>query len=117
MPSSACAPRSPMKQAEAYFSVDVETSGPIPGEYSLLSLGACKVDDPSVTFYLEFRPLSDRADPTALEVSGLDLAVLSRTGTEPGTAMRSFKHWISANSQAESPVFVGFNASFDWSFV
>jgi uncharacterized OsmC-like protein len=26
---------------ERFYSVDVETSGPIPGDYSLLSIGAC----------------------------------------------------------------------------
>ncbi|MFL1482375.1 3'-5' exonuclease, partial [Pseudomonas grimontii] len=29
-----------MHPDELYVSVDVETSGPIPGEYSLLSIGA-----------------------------------------------------------------------------
>jgi ribonuclease T len=28
---------------ECLISVDVETSGPIPGDYSMLSLGACVV--------------------------------------------------------------------------
>ncbi|RLA29121.1 MAG: 3'-5' exonuclease, partial [Gammaproteobacteria bacterium] len=35
---------------EVYLSVDVETSGPIPGEYSLLTIGACDVSDPKQTF-------------------------------------------------------------------
>ena len=30
---------------EIFISVDVETAGPIPGEFSLLSIGACDVDD------------------------------------------------------------------------
>lgn len=29
---------------EVFVSVDIETAGPIPGEYSLLSIGACDVD-------------------------------------------------------------------------
>jgi uncharacterized OsmC-like protein len=28
---------------KTYISVDVETSGPTPGDYSLLSIGACLV--------------------------------------------------------------------------
>jgi hypothetical protein len=43
---------------ERYFSVDIESSGPIPGKYSMLSLGACAVDDPDVAFYVEFKPTS-----------------------------------------------------------
>ena len=28
---------------DTYISVDIEASGPVPGEYSMLSLGACVV--------------------------------------------------------------------------
>ena len=31
------------EDSTCYISVDIETSGPIPGDYSLLSLGACVV--------------------------------------------------------------------------
>ena len=31
---------------DLFVSVDVETAGPIPGEYSLLAIGACLVDAP-----------------------------------------------------------------------
>src|SRR3989338_204813 len=41
-----------------YVSFDVETSGSSPGKYSMLSLGACLVDDPSITFYRELKPIS-----------------------------------------------------------
>lgn len=36
---------------EVFISVDVETSGPILGEYSLLSIGACLVGGRDKTFY------------------------------------------------------------------
>ena len=39
-----------VKKSEIFVSIDVETSGPIPGEYSLLSIGACLVSDPDTTF-------------------------------------------------------------------
>ena len=63
---------------ERYISVDVETAGPIPGEYSLLSLGACVVGHPDDTFYVEFKPLNDNAIPEALRVSGFRLEDLAR---------------------------------------
>ena len=44
-------------KSELYISVDVETSGPIPVEFSLLSLGACIVGNTSKTFYAEIKPL------------------------------------------------------------
>lgn len=39
--------------ADAYFSVDVETAGPVPGLYSMLSFGACVVGEPESSFYAE----------------------------------------------------------------
>jgi len=41
---------------EVFISTDVETSGAIPGEFSLLSIGACHVDDEALTFYCELQP-------------------------------------------------------------
>ena len=51
---------------EAYVSVDIEASGPIPGDYSLLAIGACLVDEPDQTFYRELKPMSDRFVADAL---------------------------------------------------
>lgn len=106
------------RKTEVFVSVDVETAGPIPGEYSLLSIGACVVDDPAKTFSCELKPINRNADPKALEVSGLSLDELAKNGLEPAEAMRSFAHWIASLSvDDESVVFVGLNAPFDWSFV
>jgi len=102
---------------EHYISVDVEASGPIPGDYSLLSLGACSVIDPRLQFYVEIQPISDKAVPEALAVAGFTLEHLKKTGTPPATAMSSFADWIKINRGEGNPVFVGFNACFDWSFV
>ena len=54
---------------EVFLSVDVETSGPIPGEFSLLTIGACDVFDPQQTFSCELKPTTRNADPKALEVT------------------------------------------------
>ncbi|MEA9440270.1 3'-5' exonuclease [Aeromonas caviae] len=107
-----------MRNQEYYVSVDVETSGPIPGEFSLLSIGACLVTEPETSIYLELQPDSVKHDPEAVAVSGLDLGVLKREGLPPQEAMRAFAQWISAVAEAGQPVvFVGLNAPFDWSFV
>lgn len=106
-----------MSQPEIYFSVDIEASGPFPGEYSMLSLGACLVHAVDQTFYAEFRPISDRFVPAALKVTGFDLRELSIRGQQPITVMQNFLDWITVVSHGVSPVFVGFNAGFDWSFV
>lgn len=103
---------------EVFISVDVETSGPIPGEYSLLTIGAVNVDHESQTFECTLKPLSHNADPKALEVTGLSLEELDRTGLPPQEAMSRFGVWLSKlTDSGTTPVFVGFNAPFDWSFV
>ncbi len=102
---------------EVYISVDIEAAGPVPGEYSMLSLGACVVTAPEITFYTEFKPINDHFVPTALKVGGLTLEQLAITGRPPAEAMRDFDHWIREAAKNRTPVFVGFNASFDWAFV
>jgi DNA polymerase III epsilon subunit-like protein len=106
-----------MNNSEIYFSTDIEASGPIPGEYSMLSLGVCRVDLPVRTFYAELRPISEHFVPAALEVSGLDMKELGEKGRDPQEAMTSLNQWITEEGKDGTPVFVGFNASFDWSFV
>jgi DNA polymerase III epsilon subunit-like protein len=107
----------PSNGGEEYISVDIEASGPIPGEYSMLSIGACLVRDIHEGFYAELRPTSDRYISEALEVSGFSLACLRENGIDPPEAMTSFCKWIKEVCADRRPVFVGFNASFDWSFV
>jgi ribonuclease T len=104
-------------KTERLFSVDVESSGPIPGKYSMLALGACAVDSLDESFYAELKPISFEFVPEALKVSGFDLARLDREGQPPGDAMRNFRTWVEAVAGSAKPVFVGFNACYDWQFV
>lgn len=105
-------------KSEVFLSVDVETSGPIPGEYSMLTLGACNVDDLSQVFFCELKPLSDKVDPKAMEVTGLSMEKLATEGVAPKVAMKLFQDWVSqVTGDSGTPVFVGLNAPFDWSFV
>jgi DNA polymerase III epsilon subunit-like protein len=102
---------------ETFISVDIEASGPIPGEYSLLSIGACAVYEPAREFSCLFQPISTNADPQALEVTGLQLEELMVRGLAPEAAMKEFAQWVQEITAGSTPVFVGLNASFDWSFV
>ncbi|WP_259664049.1 MULTISPECIES: 3'-5' exonuclease [Rhizobium] len=102
---------------EIFISVDVETSGPIPGEYSLLSIGACSVFEPENTFSCKLKPISGAFVPKALEVAGLSLKDLERDGLDPTKAMAGFAKWLRSIGSNGTIVFVGFNAPFDWSFV
>lgn len=104
-------------KSEVFISVDVESSGPIPGDYSMLSLGACVVGSNGEGFYVEFKPLNDNAVPEAMNVTGFDLATLAEKGERPEAAMNKLAAWVKEVAGDAKPVFVGFNAGFDWSFV
>ena len=103
---------------EIFVSVDIESAGPIPGEFSMLSIGACAVDNIAETFTCELQPINQNADPEALKISGLSLDSLARTGLSPADAMAKFARWAERLASGDDKlVFVGFNAPFDWSFV
>jgi DNA polymerase III epsilon subunit-like protein len=107
-----------MTANEVLISIDVETSGPIPGEFSLLSIGACAVDYPDKQFECYLQPITDRFDPKALEVSGLSLDDLKQSGLSADEAMASFEQWVKSIAGPDGePVMVAFNAPFDWSFI
>jgi len=68
-------------------SVDIETSGPNPGQYSLLAIGACTFIKPQSTFYVELKPVNTNAVAEAPAVSGLSMDRLKEDGLEPAQAM------------------------------
>lgn len=102
---------------EQYISVDVEASGPIPGTYSLLAIGACVVGKPEQSFYSELVPINAAFVAKAMAVHGLSLAKLKLNGEAPAATMARFEQWIMNVSGGGRPVFVAFNATFDWMFV
>jgi len=108
-------------RAETWISVDVETSGPAPGVGSLLAVGACVVGRPDDAFYVELRPVPGTVWNAEAEViHGLTRDHLAEHGLEPAEAMGRLAGWIArlpSVVRGERPVFVGFNAPFDWMFV
>jgi hypothetical protein len=111
-----------------YISVDIEADGPIPGPYSMLSLGAAvagtqdadrftAADPDQHTFYRELRPISDDFVSEALAVSGLDRERLAREGAEPAVALGEFTDWVREVSAGAQPVMCGYPASYDWTFL
>lgn len=107
-----------MPKDEIFISVDIETAGPNPGNYSLLSIGACLVANPQTQFYIELQPENDAVIATALHISKLDLKELKANGCPPKEAMSRFSQWVLAATPVGcQPVFVAFNAPFDWMFL
>ena len=114
--------------ADIYFSVDVETDGPIPGPYSMLSFAlvpAGRMDESRYTapanyddhFYVELKPISEQFERAALAVNGLDREHLSREGKEPPEAMRAAADWVRARCAGGEPVLVAYPLGFDWSWI
>jgi hypothetical protein len=100
----------------AYIMVDIESDGPIPGDYSMISFGAVLVDEQlDKFFYGQLKPISDRFIPEALAVSGH-----SRQETmafdDPRQVMIRFKDWIESNCK-DRPIFISDNNGFDWMFI
>lgn len=96
--------------------VDIESDGPIPGDYSMISFGAVLVDEKlDKTFYGKLKPISENWNPNALAVSGF-----TREDTlkfdEPENVMNEFKNWININSKGR-PIFISDNNGFDWMFI
>ena len=104
-------------EMETIVMVDVETAGPAPSLYSLLSIGACTILGPRKTFYVELKPDKLAADPEALAVSHFTLEELLAVGTEPASAMAQFEGWLNVELPGVKPIFAAFNAPFDWMFI
>jgi len=113
---------------DVYFSADVETDGPIPGPFSMLSFAlvvAGTFDGKTFTrptnydehFYIELRPISEQFQEEALRVNGLDRDRLVSDGTDPQIAMTTASEWIRDHSRGGRPVLVAYPLSFDWTWL
>ena len=115
-------------RADIYISADIESDGPIPGRYSMLSFGLAVAatfdgqafaprDPAEATFGRELRPIAAEFVPAALAVSGLDRDRLAREGADPAEAMTEAAAWVRAQAGDARPVMVGYPIVFDWMFL
>jgi len=100
----------------SYIMVDIESDGPIPGDYSMICFGAVVVESSlSKTFYGKLRPISEKWIPEALAISGF-----SREETmqfdDPRKVMLDFARWLKENSNGKL-MFISDNNGFDWQFI
>ena len=99
-----------------YIMVDIESDGPIPGDYSMISFGAIIVEpELNRTFYGRLKPISDRFIPDALAVSGFTRNE-SLAFDDPKRVMEQFKQWLNSNCQGRM-MFISDNNGFDWQFI
>lgn len=113
---------------DAYFSADVETDGPIPGPYSMLSFAIVfagnydgstfhRPDRYDNFIYRELRPISPAFQPEALAVNGINRDRLLKEGQEPEKVMSEAADWIRTAAGQAKPVLVAYPLSFDWSWL
>jgi DNA polymerase III alpha subunit (gram-positive type) len=96
---------------KTFIVVDVESNGPIPGEYSMTQLGAVVVDDNlDKTFNVNIKPISEKTDENRIVSSHLIDAFDAKA------AIKMFKDWLVENVKGK-PIFVSDNNGFDWMFV
>ena len=100
----------------SFVMVDIEADGPIPGDYSMIALGAVIVDSKlNRTFRGLLKPISEDYINEALSFSGY-----TREQTlefdDPKIVVGDFKFWLEENSK-DKPVFISDNNGFDWMFV
>jgi DNA polymerase III alpha subunit (gram-positive type) len=100
----------------SYIMVDVESDGPIPGDYSMICFGAVLVQPGlETTFYGQLKPVSERWIPEALAVSGFTREEVLAF-PEPAGVTRDFAAWLKEHSEGQ-PMFVSDNNGFDWQFI
>jgi hypothetical protein len=115
-----------------YISLDVEASGPVPGLFSMLAIGACGVLDDGAEarvldgadneFKVLLKPLPNAAnDPESLKFAGgLVPEELEISGTDLRTAFLALNQWterIRTTVGAPRPMFLAHAASFDWMYI
>ncbi|HCF57639.1 MAG TPA: exonuclease [Myxococcales bacterium] len=107
---------------EIYVSTDVEADGPIPGPYSMLSLGSAAflADKTLVSTFevnLETLPGAGQHPATMAWWKGHPEAweACRKEPQPPGASMQRYAAWV--HSLPGKPVFVGYPASFDFAFV
>jgi hypothetical protein len=96
--------------------VDIESDGPIPGDYSMICFGAVLVE-PGLerSFYGQLHPISEKWIPEALAVSGFTREQTQEFAA-PEAVMRDFAAWLKEVSP-DRLIFISDNNGFDWQFI
>lgn len=106
---------------QIYVVVDIETNGPVPGFYSMLSIGAVasSIDEEIASFYHKLLPCEGaREDADTMKWWESQPEAWREVTTDqlpPDKVMREFYDWV--NSLKAVPVFVAHPVWFDYSFV
>lgn len=100
----------------SWIMIDIESDGPIPGDYSMLSFGAVIVDEKlNKTFYSTLKSISEKYEPEGVKFHGFTREE-SLKFPDPKNVMKEFVKWVKENSKGV-PIFISDNNGYDWMFV
>ena len=101
----------------SYVMVDVETDGEIPGDFSMIEIGAVIVR-PGLTdtFHGQLRPISNQWNPEALKVSG-HTREETLAFESPTVVLERFEAWVYQHKVGKKARFISDNNGFDFMFV
>lgn len=116
-----------MSARELYFSIDVETDGPIPGHNSMLSLGSAAFmeehPEPIASFSRNLKELPDAEQHEGTmewwKTQPEAWAACRKQTEDPRFVTEDFLNWVDSVSEANNrkPVCVAYPSGFDFMFV
>ncbi len=99
-----------------HFVLDVESDGPCPGLFNMISFGIVSVQNLEHGFLGTVAPVLDHGGvPAARDVSGVSFET-QKTFAEPREVMTSACAWLSERAGGKRPVLWSDNPAFDWQF-
>lgn len=114
-----------MPKPETYFVTDIETDGPIPGPHSMLSFACAAYSNQGVlldTFSINLEMLDGATGhPHTMKFWASEPTAWAACRTDPvapDIAMKGFVKWMHGITRTTTnPVFVGYPAGFDFTFI
>lgn len=100
----------------SFFIADIESDGPVPGLYSMISFGVVKLDTELKTVFKGLvKPISENWKPDALAISEISREQ-HLAYPEPKQVMFDFVAWVKANNKGRA-IFMSDNVAYDWQFL
>src|SRR3989344_2143254 len=112
--------------SEIYISTDIESDGPIPGEYSMLSFGSIALNEEGnilEKFYRKLKPLENaKQHPKTMEFWNKNPEAYkeaAKNAEDPKKVMFDYLQWLKHLKEKTNKelVFVAYPATYDFMFV
>lgn len=101
-----------------HFILDIESDGPHPMDYNMISFGLVNLFDPSYGFLGQVKPIHDNDGgiPEARAISGVTWDHQKDFFFDPEDEMKKAETWLHSVSDSDHVVIWTDNPAFDWQF-